>query len=305
VAALSSADLLPPTIDATIDMKCTGYVPPLSNYSFTKQCGLMEIYSTLYECFRVNANKYNFFTSNNIKFTNIIYNLPTSCPLGFALSDRNYNVVWIQQVQLLNINLTNTLAHEMGHTRGLYHSAAFGSDWEYADCSCPMGCAKDINVCFNAPNANRLGWAKPIVLDNNIINNWMEVYLPIYTTSFYNHVMIKVTDDCSLYFSVRSAVGPDSGISGLSVVNIHQERMLIENTVNIHAMNSSYLRPMAVDFIPAHPSKIWLFRDIATRVCGSVTTFKNIAVLHHMFSPQEQGSYVSFCFYKDSVDNCF
>ena len=315
VADLSSADLLPPIVDSVLDMSCDGFVLPSLNYSFTKQCGLMETYATLYACINANDAKYKYLLNTNETFTIIVYNLPLKCPwLGLGTipqetQSSRYNSVWIQGERMRNINYTNTLVHELGHTKRLQHAGAFGSTWEYADCSCPMGCAKDINLCFNAPNANRLGWAKPIFIDQTLQNYWMTVFVPIYTTAFSNHVMIQVTSDCALYFSVRSSLGgpADSSVSGLTVVNYVKNYVPVENALGIHAMNASSNRAMAVDFLSESKTKIWDFAGIANNVCGNtvIDMLKKLAIVHHEFIQSEGGSLVSFCFYGKTVGNCY
>lgn len=316
---INSEWTLPYGIDNIMNTPCIGVIPPFTiNYNYSKQCGLIEAYSTLQQCLNNNLQKMNTYYNNlNIlNYTIILYNLPINCPfygLGTTQIYRKYSVIWLQTSRLTNYNLSNTLAHEMAHTKGIiYHSGTFGSTWEYSDCSCIMGCASSINVCFNAPVSNMLGWSKPYLLNPLLSNKnkWIDIFIPIYTRSLYNHIIIPIPNsesECQLYFSIRSSDGrpdADSGISGLFVVNINNIYSPVENSLSIHAMNNTQKIPKAVDFLIANLTNIWDFSQFSEQVCGKTNI--NIAIKHKYYSNYISGggSLVSFCFYDFSNKMC-
>lgn len=309
--------ILPYGIDSIINKPCDGTkpIPPFTqNYTYSKQCGLTESFASLQHCLDNNSQKMNIYNNNTniIDYTVIIYNLPLNCPfygLGTTGKELKHYTIWIQTSRLTNSNYSNTLAHELAHTKGImYHSGAFGSTWEYADCSCIMGCASGINVCFNAPMSNMLGWSKANILDPLVSNKnkWIDMFIPIYTRSFYNHIIIPIPNsECQLYFSVRSSDGrpdADSEISGLSVVNINNNYVPVENTLSIHAMNTTQKVPKSVDFLIANPINIWDFSQYSQQVCGK--DHINIAIKHKYYNKITGGSLVSFCFYDLSISIC-
>ena len=296
----NTIDVIPnyivPVVDTVLNMPCEGMVPFSktynANYSFNK-CGLMEIYSVQQACINANEMKRNLFLKNNNPFINIVYNLPsTSCDflgMGTVEFDKTENSVWIQSSRLFNPNLSNTLVHEIGHTKGLHHSGAYGSKWEYADCSCPMGCAGTIDICYSPPNANLLGWAKPIQMQKTI-NKWTQLFLPFYVSRLYNHILVDNGNGCKLFFSVRSSL-IEKGIKDLSLMNSDSKYVISDASINIHTMNS---RSMFVDAIPQ--GMVW---DSYGVFCNMTVAIKHIA-----YVTKVNGSLVSICFYTNSIKNC-
>ena len=128
--------------------------------------------------------------------------------------------------------------------------------------------------------------------------------------SLYNHIIIPIPDSesgCQLYFSIRSSDGrpdADSGIYGLSVVNINNIYSPVENSLSIHAMNNTQKIPKAVDFLIANVTNIWDFSQFSKQVCGKANI--NIAIKHKYYSKYISGggSLVSFCFYDFSNKMC-
>lgn len=232
-------------IDNIIDIDCEEGI----NYNFTKQCGLREIYSVLDKC------KTDVPTSTPPLY--FLYNMPLSCPfLGLA----SKNEIWLQGSKLVDPLFANILAHEYGHTYGLLHARAEGSTWEYADCSDPMGCASTVNVCFNAPNSNKIGWAKPIIikasfLKPKILHNF---FLPIFSTTFANNIQFQFNSS-SLFLSLRSSEGKlnvDSGILGLQLVNYKKRLVSIQNAISIHSTNETTIS----NFLDAvQPHQTWKY----------------------------------------------
>lgn len=295
-----SSSLISPMIDSVLNMDCQGNVPYSTqsnlSYNYNKQCGLMEVYSSLYACINANKKKHDLLVYTNTSFLNIIYNAPQSqCIfLGLGTMDNFFEkTVWIQSSRMFP-NLTNTLAHEIGHTKGLQHSGAVGSSWEYADCSCPMGCASTINLCFNAPNANALGWAKPIIIkqQNFITNNWNYILLPIYATTYYNNILINNTQtNTPIILSLRSSK-IEPGIDDLSLMNFNQVYIPIDKAISIHIISNTTQRSMFFDAIA--PQSQW---------DGSILGIK-VFFKHVIFLPSLNGSMVSFCFYQKTLLDC-
>lgn len=265
-------------IDKTINIDCE-----TKTYNFTKQCGLMEIYSVREKCNREEENS-----------TIFMYNMPLSCPF-LGLGSESQKEIWIQGSKLLDPLFANILAHEYGHILGLSHAKAIGSLWEYADCSDPMGCASTINICYNAPNANKLGWAKPIYLKTSILtpNTWYNFFIPIFSTSFINHILLNIDNtNLNLFFSIRSSQGAndtDKGILGLKLENFKRKFIPIENAVSIHLMNdtkSSYF----IDALEPKPKQLWTFN----------THVKNITVnVRYTEFIKNRGGFISLC-----IDQC-
>lgn len=299
-----------PTVDEILNMDCEGQANGLTPYNFTKRCGLIETYSALLLCQEVNAEKMKRLVSTNELFLNVIYNLPISCPfygLGSQGLVNGQGQIWIQGSRMVP-EYANTFAHEYGHALGLKHAGAMGSTWEYADCSDPMGCASTINLCYNAPNANAIGWSQPIHInvDSSTRGIWSEYFLPIFTTAYYNNFLITVPGtSCDLFFSLRSGqqnIFADSAIETLTVVTYNGTYAPLQNSVSVHAKNqTSTAHSILVDVVPM--SSIWAFDQIAKQVCGSSVTFGNIAIKHIQFIARK-GSSISFCFYNKKVTDC-
>jgi len=287
--------LLAPQVDGILNVNCAGSVPPL-DYNFTKQCGLEETYSMLQACQNQYPKKYGWLYSDPTKFLTIIYNLPSSCQ---GISNK-VGQIFIQSSQMNN---ENALIHEIGHSNGLEHSGT--------DCSDPMGCAAaSANLCFNAPNSRRLGWANPIsILDQSLLpqDRWLSYKLPIFTTAFNNHFVIPIgKSGCDLYFSLRSSHGTpfaDSGIHELQVVNANQKYVDVQNTVAIHALNQTSDRSKVVDHIPVNST--WDFAPYAQAVCGPQIGKQSskIALFHKQYQ-FKYGSHLFFCFYSNTMAGC-
>lgn len=274
-------------LDNVNNMNCQGSVPvqkgdPL-NYNFNSQCGLLETYSALYSCINNNKVKYDSLRKGGAPFVNVILNMPEYKCTGFwgmgtvpASPADKENTVWIQSSRILP-NLTNTLAHELGHTRGLQHAGTIGSSWEYSDCSCPMGCASDGSMCFNAPNANRLGWSRPIRVVAQA--KWVYYYLPIYATTLYNNYAIG-----NLTFSLRSS-SYEAGIRNLMLASSNGSYVPAENAISIHMMRADN-RSVFIDALPVGGAA-WDGAKWGVRVL----------VKHFAFVASIQGSIIAFFFY--------
>ena len=274
-----------PPLDSVNNMDCQGSIQSL-NYNFNSQCRLIETYSALYSCIDNNQNKYNSLISSGLPFVNIILNMPEKkCTSFFGMgtiprtpADKE-NTIWIQSSRLLP-QFTNTLAHELGHTSGLQHAGTIGSDWEYSDCSCPMGCAADGTLCYNAPNANKLGWSRPIFL-NGIISKgkWVHYFLPIYATTLYNNYVVN-----NLTFSLRSSIY-EPGIKNLMLASSNGTYVPAENTISIHMLRADN-HTIFIDAL-----------EVGGTIWDGAQWGAKVLVKHFVFMMTLKGSIVAFYFY--------
>lgn len=282
----SIVDYQLPPLDYVDNMSCQGTLQVSNtalNYNFNSGCGLQETYSAMYSCIQKNQKKYESLVKANEPFVNVILNMPQNKCNSFlgmgtipSSPSQKETTVWIQSSRIFP-NFANTLAHEIGHTQGLQHSGAVGSTWEYSDCSCPMGCSLDASICFNAPNANKLGWAKPMIIKSyNLLKEHFEYYfIPIYASTLYNNYKVEGTN---LTFSLRSNI-IEKSIDKLMLMNENAVYVPANNAISIHTIQNS--RTMFIDAI--QPGSIWYGKK-----------WGNIIVKYMAFLPNLNGSVIGF-----------
>jgi hypothetical protein len=266
---------LPTQMDTILKMPCDG-----DYYSFTNNCDHPEIFVAQDLCRIANMNK------SSTTELYIIFNLPSkSCNKvwGFATTaSEPWNAVWIQSSRLFDPSKVTTLVHEMGHTKGLNHSGAYYfTTWDYADCSCPMGCAQSIEISYNPPNAYLLGWAEPITV-SVLYNNWSYVDLALYASRKKNHIMLENKQkDCKLFFSVRSSI-IEPGLVNIGNVNSNGMYVFIDGSLSIHTLED---RSMFVDAIPVESTWSGLYCGMNITVSfisfDYTTLISKIGLLRH------------------------
>lgn len=224
----------------TVSLPCAG-LSPLSKMAYNaSRCGLVELYA--YQEFASVAYK-NY--ANLSAATQIIMNVPLNCMFYGAgtqnCKSKKQCYVWIRADREL---LPQTLIHELGHTLGLSHSANIANVprqgvafWAYGDSSCIMGQASSSEICYNAPQARKLGYATPVVdLDErNLPINAIKSYtLPFFTTSPVNHMTVKLEGmTTTLYISIRSSASASVAAAAAADSKLNSD---YDKVLSIHMM---------------------------------------------------------------------
>lgn len=235
----------------TVSMPCAGKTPlSKMTYNVSNTCGFMELYA--YQEFAAVA--YSEFTGGkNLTSTpQVIVNTPLNCQFYGAgnqdCKNKRQCYIWLRADRL---HLTQTFIHEYGHTLNLQHSANIAniprpgmSFWAYGDSSCIMGSASSSQICYNAPHARKLGYAKPIVdlVASALPLNVTKTYtLPFFTTSPINHMTLK-TATAMIYISIRSNSASLNGAD--HTINADYDKVL-----SIHMLKSTDAKPSIIALV--------------------------------------------------------
>jgi hypothetical protein len=236
----------------TVSFPCAG-LSPLSKMAYNaSKCSLIELYA--YQEFASVAYKKYASKKNLSMTTQIIMNVPLNCMFYGAgtqnCKSKKQCYVWIRADREL---LPQTLVHELGHTLGLSHSANIANVprqgvafWAYGDSSCIMGQASSSEICYNAPQARKLGYVTPVVdLDdrNMPINTTKSYTLPFFTTSPVNHITVKLEGmamPITLYISIRSS----NATTADSKINSDYDKVL-----SIHMTGQGTERPSIIALV--------------------------------------------------------
>lgn len=230
------------TMYSRVSLPCTGTpfkdFPKLS-YNMSQQCGLVELFGP-----------YQFIRPIDTRALTIILNMPKKCTYYGIHTGK---LVGINEMRLEDAQWASTLVHEMGHEWGLSHSTSL--TYDYGDCSCIMGCASNTDVCFNAPQAERLGMLRALPdSDLRLIDGWKIYNLPLYESGFDSFVSIK-GKECTLYLSIRSSK-IEKGVAGLGSVNFDGEWVTFDDRLSVHLVDKKTDRTYFVDTI-APNGQIW------------------------------------------------
>ena len=252
-----------PVFSKIVPVPCVGMTPySKMPYNAGEKCGFMELYA--YQ--EIAAASYFKSTGRNITANRrIIVNVPDNCKFYGAGSQgcsKSYCYVWVRSDRSFywtipgrTSPLMQTVIHELGHTLDLQHSANVGGVprpeskfWAYGDSSCVMGSVNSAGTCYNAPQARRLGYIKPVV-DINVTDMapevWRSYVLPLYTTSPINHITMRSDSvPLTIFLSLRSK---NAGINGADG-DLNTD---FSNVVSVHVQNIDLtMKPMIIALVP-------------------------------------------------------